>query len=623
VKHWKKIIFAFVLFCLSMLLVIYTYAFLDPLHIDEARKSITIYDKNGDVLYESNFTKNMEWTDIEDIPEFVQEAFICVEDKRFYYHAGFDPIRIIKALANNFAKGSVVEGGSTITQQYAKNLFLTNEQTVSRKLQEFFYAARLEMQYSKKDILEGYLNTLYYGHGIYGVNSAAHFFFQKDLSDLSMAEVAMLAGIPNGPAIYSPLLHPDQAKKRQELILSVFYHNNLMDETAYQQALQEKLVYADHKDEDMTYGNEEYYITAVLQQLDKNGWLEKSNTLHVYTSYDPDVQNALVNGIAQTIGKDSELECAGIVTEPFTSHVLGIVGGKDYTLSQYNRALNSQRQVASTIKPLLYYNALRQGFTPATTFISQPTRFQVGNEEYEPQNFANRYPYREISMINAIAMSDNIYAVKTHLFLGIGTLHNSLLEFGIKQSQENPSEALGTVNMSVYELSKIYNTFASEGLYREPCFIQRICDENGTILYEETIQNKRLLDRDTTLVLNQMLTATYDLRNFTTAYPTMAGTAPKTTVSVKSGTSDWDAWCAGFNPQLTTVIWTGFDDNRTLDKEYYEAPKQIFRYIFDTLYPDGDGPWYAPSDHIEVRYVDPISGLDSGNGSPYWFLNEP
>lgn len=622
-KHWKKIIFVIVFLGLSALLTIYTYAYFDTLDISETRKSITIYDKDGNVLYESNFKKNMEWTPLSDIPERIQDAFVSVEDKRFYLHAGFDPIRIAKAMKNNMSRGEVVEGGSTITQQYAKNLFLTNEQTMSRKVQEFFYAARLEMQYSKGEILEGYLNTLYYGHGVYGIRNAAHFFFDRELAQLDIAQIAMLIGIPNGPSLYSPYLHPDYAKNRQELILAILVHNGVITEKEYEAAVKEELTYADHEEEPAVYGNEEYFITAVLNQLDQKGLLDKSNTLHVMTGYDAKVQSALMQAISQGMNKMDELECAAIVLEPYTSHVLAIAGGKDYTLSQYNRALYAQRQVASTIKPLLYYNALRQGFTPATTFISQPTTFQVGTEEYEPQNYENRYPYREISMVNAIAMSDNIYAVKTHLFLGTGTLHQSLLDFGIHQSEENPSEALGTVNMSVYELGNIYNTFASEGLYHEPSLIQRVDDGNGKVLYEEDTQNKRLLDRDTTLILNQMLTATYDLRNRTTSYPTMSGYAPRTKVAIKSGTSEWDGWVAGFNPQYTVAVWTGFDDNRKLEKTYYTAAKDIFKKTFDSLYPNGDGPWYALSDGLEERLIEPISGQDSVNGSPYWFKKEP
>lgn len=621
-RYWKKLLFIMIYLCLSILLAIYTYAMLDPLDINETRKSITIYDTNGDVLYESNFKKNMEWTGIEQIPSFIQEAFVSVEDKRFYYHAGFDPLRIMKALKNNLISGTVVEGGSTITQQYAKNLFLTNEQTISRKIQEFFYATRLEMQYSKEEILEGYLNTLYYGHGIYGVRNAAKFFFDKELSELNTAQTAMLIAIPNGPSLYSPYLHPDYAKARQELILSILAQSALISETEYKEALAEELVYAKHEDEQNVYGNEEYFISVVLEELTQKELLNKSNTLKVYTSYDPKVQKALMNSINTSMSQDNELECAGIVLEPFTSHVLAIAGGKDYTISQFNRAMYAKRQVASTIKPLLYYNALCQGFTPSSTFISQPTTFQIENGEYEPQNYGNRYPYREISMINAIAMSDNIYAVKTHLFLGTATLHNSLLDFGIKQSQENPSEALGTVNMSVFELGNIYNTFASEGLYREASFIQMVRDENDEVLFDEDTQNKRLMDRDKTLVLNQMLTSTYDLRNRTTAYPTMTGSAPKTKVGVKSGTSDWDSWVVGFNPGYTIAVWTGFDDNRFLERTYYEEAKNIFKETFDELYPNGDGPWYSPSDALEIRYVEPISGTVSAQGSPYWYLKE-
>lgn len=614
--------FILIYLCLCILLAIYTYALLDPLDINETRKSITIYDTNGDVMYESNFKKNMEWTSINEIPEFIRDAFVCVEDKRFYYHAGFDPIRIAKAFKNNVLSGTVVEGGSTITQQYAKNLFLTNEQTFSRKIQEFFYATRLEMQYSKEEILEGYLNTLYYGHGVYGVRNAAHFFFNKELEELDIAQTAMLIGIPNGPSLYSPYLHSDYAKARQELILKVLYRQDLISQAQYEEAMQEKLIYASHENEQNVYGNDEYFITVVLEELEQKNLLERSNTLNVYTSYDPKVQGALMNSINESMNKENDLECAGIVLEPFTAHVLAIAGGKDYTISQFNRAMYAKRQVASTVKPLLYYNALRQGFTPSSTFISQPTTFQIESGEYEPHNYSDRYPYREISMINAIAMSDNIYAIKTHLFLGTATLHQSLLDFGIQQSQENPSEALGTVNMSVYELGNIYNTFASEGLYRKAGFIQKVSDEKGNVLFAEDTQNKRLLDRDTTLVLNQMLTATYDLRNRTTAYPTMTGSVPQTKVGVKSGTSDWDGWVVGFNPSYTVAVWTGFDDNRLLEKEYYEESKNIFKKTFDELYPNGDGPWYSPSDAIEVRYVEPISGLESAQGSPYWYLKE-
>lgn len=616
-KRFKKIIFALIFIMVTFIVCIYTYALCDRLSLDEQRKNITIYDVNGDILYESNFKKDMKWTSIDDIPAFVQDAFVSVEDKRFSYHAGFDPIRIAKALGTNLLHGNILQGGSTITQQYAKNLFLTNEQTVSRKIQEFFYSARLEMQYSKKDILEGYLNTIYFGHGVYGINAAADYFFDKKLSDLTIAETAMLIGIPNGPSIYSPFLHKDNAIKRQHLILDVLENNGVITRTEKKKAYAEPLKLSSDVNI-KTYGIDEYYIDAVIQELDQLH-IDLSKEVHVHTYYDPDVQLKLQNAVNKNVDMNNELEVAGIITQPFTGNVMAMVGGKDYTISQYNRAIYSSRQVASTIKPLLYYCALQQGFTPATQFTSQKTKFMITDtEEYSPSNYGNLYANGKISMINAIALSDNIYAVKTHLFLGVDSLHHALLDFNIRQSSPNPSEALGTVNMSLLELSRIYNTFASEGLYIKPALIDQVTSGSEK-LYQRNVEPKRLLQRDDTLVLNQMLTATFDIRNKSYTFPSMYGHEPDITVAAKSGTSDWDSLVMGFNPEYTIGVWSGFDDNRELSKDYYAVSKNIFKDTFNGLYEHRKGVWYQPSDEIEEKRVNPISGQEASDGSIYWF----
>lgn len=602
---------------LTILISLYTYAWLYRLPLDEQRKNITIYDVNGKVMYESNFKKNMQWTSIDDIPDFIQKAFISVEDKRFNYHAGFDPIRIVKALATNILHGDIRQGGSTITQQYAKNLFLTNEQTLSRKIEEVFYAARLEMQYSKQDILEGYLNTIYFGHGVYGVHAAAEYFFDKKLNDLTIAETAMLIGIPNGPSIYSPFLHKDNALKREHLILDILEHNNIISKKQKQQAYDEPLKLSTNVNIS-TYGIDEYYIDAVIAELGTLQ-IDLNKEVHVHTYYDSDIQMKLNNAVRKNIDLNNELEVAGIITQPFTGNVMAIMGGKDYTISQYNRALYSSRQVASTIKPLLYYCALQQGFTPSTQFTSQKTNFKINaDEEYSPTNYGDLYANGKISMINAIALSDNIYAVKTHLFLGIETLHNALLDFNIRQSSPNPSQALGTVNMSMLELSRIYNTFASEGLYIKPAFISDITSK-GEEIYKRKVEPKRLLQRDETLILNQMLTATYDIRNHSYTFPSMYGYQPDVTVAAKSGTSDWDSLVMGFNPEYTIGIWSGFDDNRHLKKEYYPISKNIFKDTFNSLYDKHKGVWYQPSDDIIAKKVNPITGEDASDGTVYWY----
>ena len=610
---------AWILFILvSAILLIYTYALIAPLSLSEQRHHITLYDRNGDILYESNFGEDMEWTDLEDIPQQVQDAFVAVEDRRFYLHMGVDPIRIVSALRNNM-HSDTLQGGSTITQQYAKNLFLTNEQTLQRKIEEFFYAVRLEMHYSKADILEGYLNTLYFGHGIYGISEASSYYFGKDMDELSAGELAMLVGVVNGPGAFSPYLHYENAISRQQTVLQVLKDEQVIDEAAYEEAMNEELVILDHRDDEQEDDIRAYYIDAVLAELSAMNLTK--DQLDVYTYFDPQASRALYLSLQENLGSDSEMQAAAVILEPFTNHILAMAGGKSYTESQYNRALHAERQIASTIKPLLYYCALQQGFTPSTTFISQPTTFQLGdNETYAPGNYGDQYPYREISMINAIGMSDNIYAVKTHLFLGTQTLQHALAQYGIT-ADDNASLALGTVSLNVCELASIYNSFASEGLYAQPQLISGIRSKETWIMQDET-QMKQLLKRDETLMLSQLLTATYDPKNITYAYPSMLGSAPDVPTAVKSGTSDWDSLCAGYNPQYTLVIWSGYDDNRTLEKADMSHARKIFQATFDRLYEGREGPWYERPDTLEERRVDPVSGEPSSQGSVYWYKKE-
>lgn len=610
---------AWILFILvSAILLIYTYALIAPLSLSEQRHHITLYDRNGDILYESNFGEDMEWTDLEDIPQQVQDAFVAVEDRRFYLHMGVDPIRIVSALRNNM-HSDTLQGGSTITQQYAKNLFLTNEQTLQRKIEEFFYAVRLEMHYSKADILEGYLNTLYFGHSIYGISEASSYYFGKDMDELSAGELAMLVGVVNGPGAFSPYLHYENAISRQQTVLQVLKDEQVIDEAEYEKAMNEELVVLDHRDDEQEDDIRAYYIDAVLAELSAMNLTK--DQLDVYTYFDPQASRALYLSLQENLGSDSEMQAAAVILEPFTDHILAMAGGKSYTESQYNRALHAERQIASTIKPLLYYCALQQGFTPSTTFISQPTTFQLGdNETYAPGNYGDQYPYREISMINAIGMSDNIYAVKTHLFLGTQTLQHALAQYGIT-ADDNASLALGTVSLNVCELASIYNSFASEGLYAQPQLISGIRSKETWIMQDET-QMKQLLKRDETLMLSQLLTATYDPKNITYAYPSMLGSAPDVPTAVKSGTSDWDSLCAGYNPQYTLVIWSGYDDNRTLEKADMSHARKIFQAAFDRLYEGREGPWYERPDTLEERRVDPVSGEPSSQGSAYWYKKE-
>ena len=310
---------AWILFILvSAILLIYTYALIAPLSLSEQRHHITLYDRNGDILYESNFGEDMEWTDLEDIPQQVQDAFVAVEDRRFYLHMGVDPIRIVSALRNNM-HSDTLQGGSTITQQYAKNLFLTNEQTLQRKIEEFFYAVRLEMHYSKADILEGYLNTLYFGHGIYGISEASSYYFGKDMDELSAGELAMLVGVVNGPGAFSPYLHYENAISRQQTVLQVLKDEQVIDEAAYEEAMNEELVILDHRDDEQEDDIRAYYIDAVLAELSAMNLTK--DQLDVYTYFDPQASRALYLSLQENLGSDSEMQAAAGILEPFTDIV--------------------------------------------------------------------------------------------------------------------------------------------------------------------------------------------------------------------------------------------------------------------------------------------------------------
>lgn len=620
----------FVLASIAFILLFsfYLYAYFSPIPLLGQSSRIRLYDQNQVKYYESNFSKSSEWINYNQIPKVVIEAITSVEDRRFFSHFGLDPVRIVRAFLDNMKNKDIVAGGSTITQQYARNLFLSFEQTYTRKIKEAIMATKMEMHFSKQQILEGYLNTIYFGHGIYGIAKASDFFFGKKLDECNLAEVALLVGIPNGPALFSPFISMEQAKKRQNVVLNAMVANDAISDTQKQRAINTPLFLTAPPSEKKS-GESGYYRDAVISELKALGLYDEKHLekgLEVYTYYDPEAQSALQKSITKHLPIDSEQEVAGIIVEPFTFQVLAINGGKDYTLSQYNRALSSQRQIGSTLKPLLYYLALEEGFTPSSRFKSEATSFSISSTEtYAPTNYKNIYPNAEISMINAMGVSDNIFAVKTHLFLGKEMLLNALEAFDIHQLEATASMALGATNFPLIDLAKIYTTFASEGLMDTPQFINLVKDGDGKVLYQREQKVTQLLKRDDTLILTQLLRAPFDIKNMTNMTPSLLGYEPFATISAKSGSSDWDSLIAGYNPAYCVVLWSGYDENKKLvSNNERKIPKDIFREIFNTFYPQGTNyPWYQLSPQLEERKVNPINGEISENGSIYWYKKEP
>ena len=624
-KIVKKIIkFNIFLFFIGILLIggIYLYAKISPKIDINKTNSYLLYDSNEEVFFQGNGTN--EWVELDNISNYLKDATITIEDKDFYKHHGFNILRIIKAAYTNLINHSYKEGASTITQQYAKNLFLDFDKTWQRKLEEVWYTIQIETNYSKDEILEGYLNCINYGHGNYGIESASNFYFNKSAKELTLAESAMLVGIPKSPSNYSPILNENIAKERQIYILKTMLSNNVITKDDYNKAINEELTFYGKKDK-LNLNTIMYYQDAVLKELETMDNVVKTNLenggIKVYTTLNLDAQRSLENSINDNIKNNNEIQVSGIMIDPKSGGVIGLVGGRDYNKSEFNRAISAKRQVGSIMKPFLYYNALENGFTASTSFLSQETTFTLGtNNTYAPKNYNNVYPNKAISMAAAISFSDNIYAIKTHLFLGSESLVNTAKRVGIKTPLNNiVSLPLGTVELTPLEITNAYATLASLGIKNEPYFIEKITDIKGNILYEHQNQNEIVLNNSTTFILNDLLKGTYDYNMVDYAYPTNISISSLLTheYSIKSGSTDTDNWIIGFNPDVVTSIWIGYDDNKPMINDDYKYSKKIWANAMENYLKDKETTWYSIPENVVGVIVDPITGNLATNDSTH------
>ena len=617
-KKWLFIILGVILFFVIIYFGIYLYAKIQPKLPINGANGYHLYDIKGDI-YTSDSNKSIG---LNDISKDLINATISIEDKNFYKHQGFDFLRIIKALMVNFKAGKTMQGASTITQQYSKNLFLDFDKTWSRKIKEAWITIRLESHYSKDEILEGYLNTINYG-GIFGIENAAKYYFNKSAKDLSLAEASMLAGIPKNPSKYSPLVDEESAKKRQKIILDSMVKNKYITNAEAEAAYNTKLNYEKSEDSD-DLKMMMYYQDAVMSELSSiktipSSFLETGG-LKIYTNLDMKAQKALEDSANKNI-TNKDIQMAGVVMDPNTGKVLALSGGRDYNKSQYNRATMAKRQVGSTIKPFLYYSALENGFTPSTTFTSEKTTFSFsGNKTYTPKNYNDEYANGPISLAAAISYSDNIYAVKTHLFLGEDALPGILKRVGIENNLSNlPSLALGAEEINMMDMMAAYSTLANEGYKVKPYFINKVTDMDGNVLYEYKPNLENVLNKNTVYILNELLTTTYaqEFKDYNT--PTCLSIAPKMThkYAIKSGTTNTDNLIFGYNKELLVGMWTGYDDNKDVSSSDSSNLKNAWVDVMET-YLEGksdEETWYKTPNNVVGVAIDPISGKAATNGS--------
>ena len=615
----KKLLKRFLFVILSLFTIIgaiYVYAFFSPrLEIKNAGKYY-IYDKNEKLMFQGNEESN--WVGINDISPYLINAIISVEDKNFYKHVGFDYFRIIKALFSNIKNNTRI-GASTISQQYVKNLFLTFEQTWSRKIKEAFLTIELEVHYSKDEILEGYLNTINFGEGNYGVESASQYYFNKNCKDLTLEEAIILAGIPKNPSNFNPVYSYDNSIKRARVVALSMLNNKYITKDQYDNLFKNEIsIYGERKENKSQMVL--YYKDAVFDELSKIKSIPKDDingNLKIYTSFDNDAQTIMEKNILKYISEDQNLQVASIITNPKTGEIISLTGGLNYAKSEYNRALKAKRQVGSTMKSFLYYGALENGMTASSTFKSEKTSFSFDNGSfYSPQNYNQIYANKDITMASAIAYSDNIYAVKTNLFLGTEVLINAANKAGIKEKlPNNPSLALGTTELNMIDFANAYNTLANMGNKKELHFIRKVLDSNNNVLYEYKEKDDYVLNSNYVYILNEMLTGTTNSQYIDYTTPTALSLASKMSrkYSLKTGTTNTDSWVCGYNPDVMMIIWIGNDDALEIDGTASYNSKNIWIDTLEDYLKDKEPAWYSKPHNIIGVVKDGITGEINSN----------
>ena len=622
----KSFIFMFI----SLVVVIiglYTYAYLSPKLDLKTSGSLYLYDNQNALLYQGS--RSNEWANLEDINENLVNAVIAVEDKNFYDHHGFDYLRIAKAMLTNIKKKSIVQGASTISQQYIKNLYLDFDKTWGRKIEEAFLTLELEVHYDKDDILEGYLNTINYGQGNMGIVNAASFYFNKKPKDLTLEEAIVLAGIPKNPAGYNPVSNYEASINRAWVVAKSMLNNGYIDENTYNNLFKEKLeIFGQTKKNNLQMIM--YYQEAVLNELstikEVPASLVNAGGLKIYTTLDLNEQTNLEKNILKNKPNDN-VQVASVIVDPKTGAVKALTGGMNYAKSQYNRALKSKRQVGSTMKPFLYYAALENNMTMSSSFKSEETTFYLSNgKTYAPQNAGNIYASKEITMAAALALSDNIYAVKTNLFLGADKMIDVAKRTGITASlDEVASLPLGTSEINILDYATGYTTFASGGYEKDLYFIEKIEDLDGNVLYEHENKNTLVINPNYTYILNEMMTSTTNSAYVDYTTPTALNIAGNLThkYALKTGSTNTDYWIVGYNPDRLMMMWMGYDDNQFVDGSIRNSSKKIWATTIEQSLENIGDSWYELPKNVVAIPLDAVTGKptnDVNKATLYYYV---
>lgn len=569
-----------------------------------------IYDINGNEIANVHATENREPVKLSQIPQNLQNAFIAVEDNRFYDHIGIDPRGILRAIYANVTGRTISEGGSTITQQLAKNAYLTQDRTIKRKMQEMFLALQIERQYTKKEILELYLNQIYFGQGAYGVQAAAKTYFGKNVEDLDLNECAMLAGIPKSPNYYSPFNNLNAAQERKSIVLEQMEKYGYINNSTVRKTTVLKPQLVNHTQAKDTTGA--YFIDYITQKvIDRYGAdaIYKEG-LKIYTTIDMTMQKAAEEAAQELTAQHTDdngidqPQIALVAIDPHTGYIKAMVGGRG--TDQFNRATMAERQPGSSFKPFVFVAALEANYSPDT--IIDDTPIEIG--DWSPKNYSGNFNGK-VTLRTVARYSLNVPTVKIAQMLGMDKPIYYAQQMGIttlvldgERNDRNFSTALGglTKGVTPLEMTSAYGTFANKGIHVEPVAIVKILDRNGKVLEQAELKQKTVLKESSAAALTSML---QDVVQHGT------GTSAKIDrpAAGKTGTTDdyHDAWFVGYTPDLVAGVWIGNDDNTSLGlMTGGMAPAEIWKafmqqVLVGTPAKNFDGVTYTPGSISEIK----------------------
>jgi len=525
-----------------------------------------IYDMNG-VVITRLYLENRELLRYAEIPQLVKDVFISVEDHTFYRHHGFSIRGIMRAALRDLRAGRVVEGGSTITQQLAKNLINRMERTWKRYLKTFLLALEIERRMTKDEILEKYLNQIYFGEGLYGIKAAARFYFDREVTDLTLMEAACLAAIPKNPSMYSPYADNDACLDRARIVLDRMVVLGVITSDSRDQALAQELNLG-RREREAEENRAPYFVEYIKQDLLRQLGRDKlfAGGLRIYTTLDLGVQQ-----IAQTALIASEQQGAVVVLDPRSGYIKALVGGRSFAENKYNRATQAQRQPGSSFKPFVYLAALEQNYTAAQILEDLPIIYR-GDETWQPRNYSGNYQ-GTVTMQRALEKSLNIPTINLAAMVGMGQVVRTARRLGITSPLEpNLSLSIGTSELNLLEITSAYGVIANQGVRCEPVAIRYITDGEGRLLDEITDEDGNVIKtlnwvREREAVISPQ--HTFLLTNIMRGVMTN-GTATRSNINRpaagKTGTTDdgRSVWFVGFTPDLVTGVYVGNDDNSPL-----------------------------------------------------------